>query len=95
MKVTKTQLTAIFEGGKSWEEVAADFTTQSGVEVSVKMVHELFKANGFNLRKRVRKNPMSWITVIDDTTPVSDFPVESFEDEEVLENNPVETEELA
>ena len=94
MKVTKSQLTAIFEGGKTWEEIAADFTTEAGVEVSVKMVHELFKANGFNLRKRVRKNPMNWITVIDDTEPTSDFPVENFEENEEVLADELETEEL-
>jgi len=84
MKVTKTQLTSIFNGGKTWEEIAADFSIEAGVEVSVKMVHELFKANGFNLRSRARKSSTSWITVIDDT--VSEAPTTS--------NVALETEEL-
>ena len=69
IKLTKQQLTDLFEGGKSYEDLAADFSTQNGIEVTPKMVQEMFKANGFNLRNRKRKSAESWFTIIDDSTP--------------------------
>jgi len=74
IKFTKQQLTDLFEGGKSYEDLATEFST-SGIEVTPKMVQEMFKANGFNLRNRKRKTAESWFTIIDDTAPVvSDVP---------------------
>jgi hypothetical protein len=74
IKFTKQQLTDLFEGGKSYEDLATEFST-SGTEVTPKMVQEMFKANGFNLRNRKRKTAESWFTIIDDTAPVvSDAP---------------------
>lgn len=71
VKFTKQQLTDLFNGSQSWEEMAVDFTAQAGVEISPKMVQDLFKANGFNLRSRTRKPKNSWFTVIDDTPNLS------------------------
>lgn len=75
IKLTKQQLTDLFEGGKSYDDLAVEFSTQTGIEISAKMVQDMFKANGFNLRNRKRKSAESWFTVIDDTAPVvSDAP---------------------
>lgn len=71
--VTKSQLTDLFNGSKSYEEMAEDFTTQAGVEITAKMVQDLFRANDFNLRSRTRKPKNSWFTVIDDTTSSLNF----------------------
>lgn len=70
VKMTKQQLTDLFNGSKTWEEMSVEFTAQAGVEVTPKMVQELFKANGFNLRSRTRKSKDSWYTILDDS-PVS------------------------
>lgn len=68
IKLTKQQLTDLFEGGKSYEDLAAEFSTQTGIEISVKMIQDMFKTNGFNLRNRKRKSAESWFTIVDDTT---------------------------
>lgn len=65
LKITKQQLQDLFEGSKTWEEMAQEFTVEAGLEVTPKMVQDLFKANGFNLRSRKRKT--EWFTIIDDS----------------------------
>lgn len=69
LKITKQQLNELFEGTKTWEEMAEQFTIEANLEVTPKMVQELFKANGFNLRSRKRKT--EWFTVIDDVVHVT------------------------
>lgn len=65
VRVTKTKLQELFDGNQTWEQMAADFTTEAGVEITTKMVQEMFRANGFNLR--TRKQPKAaWFVVIDD-----------------------------
>ena len=66
IKLTKLQLDELFNGTKSWEDMAKDFTTEAGVTITSKMVQEMFKANGYNLRSRKRKTGDSWFTIVDD-----------------------------
>lgn len=89
LKITKQQLTDLFEGSKTWEEMAEQFSTEANLEVTPKMVQELFKANGFNLRSRKRKT--EWFVVIDDTTNSAEVAI--VDDEPVVET--VETEQFA
>lgn len=81
LKITKQQLTDLFEGSKTWEEMAEQFSAEANLEVTPKMVQELFKANGFNLRSRKRKT--EWFVVIDDTTDSTE--VVTGNDESVVE----------
>lgn len=81
LKITKQQLTDLFEGSKTWEEMAEQFSAEANLEVTPKMVQELFKANGFNLRSRKRKT--EWFVVIDDTTNSTE--VVTGNDESVVE----------
>ena len=68
IKLTKTELQNLFDGNQTWEQMSERFTTEAGIEITPKMVQEMFKANGFNLR--TRKQPKTaWFTVVDDTTP--------------------------
>lgn len=67
MQITKQKLTDLFEGTQTYEEMAEQFTADAGIEVSPKMVRDLFRANGFNLRSRKRKTADAWFTIIDDT----------------------------
>ena len=81
VQITKTNLTELFNGSKTWAVMAEEFSAQAGVNVTEKMVIEMFKANGFEPKKRKRKNTTGWILVIDDTdssVPVT-FPVVSEE----------------
>ena len=86
LKITKQQLQDLFEGTKTWEEMATEFSAEANLKVTSKMVQDLFKQNGFNLKSRSRKK--EWFTVIDDTvtTPVV---------ETVTETVPTETEQYA
>lgn len=82
IKLTKVQLDELFNGTKSWEDMAKDFTAEAGVTITSKMVQEMFKANGYNLRSRKRKTGDSWFTIVDDsvsTTPAT----QSYKAEEV------------
>jgi len=83
LKITKQQLQNLFEGTKTWEEMATEFSTEANLEVTPKMVQDLFKANGFNLRSRKRKT--EWFVVIDDTTPTT------FSNPQVSDDSIVET----
>lgn len=86
LKITKQQLQDLFEGTKTWEEMATEFSAEANLKVTSKMVQDLFKQNGFNLKSRSRKK--EWFTVIDDTSP---SPVV----ETVTETVPTETEQYA
>ncbi len=69
IKLTKTQLTELFNSSKTWEEIAQEWSIESGLEVTPRMVQECFKANGFNLRSRTRSKA-PWYVMIDDLTTV-------------------------
>jgi len=85
MTLTKQQLTDLFNGSKTWEQMAEDFSAKAGIPVSAKMVQQLFKDQGFNLRTRSRKTGTSWVTVIDDSSPVGLVGNWTAEDQDVLE----------
>lgn len=68
--LTKQQLDVLFNSTKTWEAMAEDFTAQAGIPINAKMVQEMFKSQGFNLRTRSRKTGDSWFTVINDITEV-------------------------
>lgn len=80
INITKTELKNIFDGDQTWEEIAKEFATkaelpfetESDQKKMVKLVQEMFKANGYNLRSRKRKTGASWYTIIDDTNTVSE-----------------------
>ena len=66
---TQQDLTDLFNGGKSYDDIANDFSNQSGQQITGKMVQDLFKDNGFNLRNRPRKQPVQpWYQINTDTT---------------------------
>lgn len=91
LKITKQQLQDLFDGSKTWEEMAQEFSTEANLEVTPKMVQDLFKVNGFNLRSRKRKT--EWFTIIDDVTPVPTFSNPQISDDAVV--NASETEQYA
>ena len=70
IKLTQQQLQDLFNSSKSWEKMAEEFTAQAGIPISAKMVQQLFKDQGFNLRTRARKTGDSWFTIINDVTEV-------------------------
>jgi len=92
VKVTKSQLQEMFDGNQTWEQMAENFTAEANVEITAKMVQEMFKANGFNLRTRKQPKPQ-WFTVIDDvaTSVSKNTEITDCEPESSL----VETEEFA
>jgi len=69
VNVTKQQLTSLFEGTQTWEQMATSFSAEAGIKITPKMIQDMFKANGFNLKSRSRKSgKANWFTIIDDTS---------------------------
>lgn len=74
IQITKQQLTSLFEGPQTMEQIAEGFAkqaqlpfeTEADQKKMVKLTQELFKVQGFNLRSRKRKVATSWYTIIDD-----------------------------
>lgn len=73
IKLTKSQMESLFNGGQTYEAIAENFSTQTEMTVTPKMVREMFIANGFNLRNRKRKSPTSWFEVIDDSVGQAEY----------------------
>jgi hypothetical protein len=90
IKMTKTQLTELFNSSKSYAEIGQELSTET-LDISEKMVQAMFRDNGFNLRSRARKSKDSWYTVIDDVTPAT----QTWNSEPITETEEVESEEFA
>ena len=94
--MTKTKLTELFNGSKTWEQMSEDFSLEAGITITPKMVQQLFKENGFNLRSRSRKSNTNWFTIIDDTPQSSHLHDVSWQSPvEESEKEVVDTEEFA
>jgi len=90
LTVTKQQLNNLFQdSSKSWEDMAAQWSTETNLKITPKMVIEMFKANGFNPKSRKRAKA-AWFQVIEDSVPVSNDPSTDVSDFE-----PISTEEYA
>lgn len=65
--VTKQQLNDLFnDTSKSWEDLATQWSNETSLKVTPKMVIEMFKANGFNPKNR-KRTKAAWFQVIEDT----------------------------
>jgi hypothetical protein len=66
IQITKVQLNDLFNGGQTYEQIAQDFSITTETEITDKMVMNMFRAAGFNLRNRSRKVvPTQWFQIID------------------------------
>ncbi len=66
IQITKQNLVELFESSKSYQEIAETLSTET-VIINEKMVKEMFKAQGFNLRNRKRKSDETWFEIVEET----------------------------
>lgn len=71
MNLTRTEVTNWYNSNLSYEEIIEQIVhkNQGQIEVTAKMVKELFVAQGFPTKKRPinKKVVNTWFTIIDDT----------------------------